>query len=306
MLRMDIERLLSVEASMANIYQKLMNLEKEGRKNSEEYKEQFAYLDLILPIEDALVREIYEAYPIDEILDSFSTGEDRIFMVNVISFSKLFDVKGRVSHLFIERYFEDTLDVKIKQQVEDSKIEFIYEQTILRNMTMLANQHSFNDFYREKFITLKYNGIYTYPNLFEGMFETRFSTDRDIEKYCFLYQMPYKETKEDVEERCKEEVIDYFKKEESKKKNLKQSSYNMDFYFELICDRLEAHLFNLNDLSIAYLQCECADLDIDDFLKYQILPHFDRVIEKKILSELNKKPIFIKSNLCSNIEFYKK
>jgi hypothetical protein len=309
-----MERLFSVEASIANIYQKLMQLEKENKKNSKVYKENFTYLELIQPIEHRLVREIYEEMEIEDILEIFSdvVEQDDILM-HVTSFSKMFDVRSRVIQMFMDYHFKEAMDTTTDDYiVNHSKTLFIYEQVILKNLIALANMHSEENFYREVYLTLKYNGIYTYANLLENAFETNFATSKDIEHLCFTYRLPYKQTEEEIVGICIKDLQSFLQewKKLANSRNiefyLENSQINPEFDLQFMYDKIGAYLMIVDENSYHYLQDYLETLNVNDYEKSSIYSLFNSIKASKILLEPKNKHAFVKKNLLSSIEFYNK
>lgn len=305
-----MERLFSVEASIANIYQKLMQLEKENKKNSKAYKENFAYLQLTQPIEHGLVKEICEENEIEDILETFSdvVEQDNVLM-NVVSFSNMFDVRSRVMQMFMDYYFKEVVDTTIDDY---SKTLFIYEQVILKNLIALANIHSEDNFYKEVYLTLKYNGIYTYANLLENTFETDFAASKDIEHLCFIYRLPYKQTEEKITGICRNDVqssLQKWKKTVNRRNRglyFESSQINPEFDLQFMYDKIGSYLMIVDEDSYHYLQDYLETLNVNDYEKSNIYSLFNSVKATKSLLEPKSKHAFVKKNLLASIELYNK
>ena len=308
-----MDRLFCVEKSIANLYQEQMQLEKENKKNSEAYRQNLSYIDLIHSIESKLIKEIYEEIGIETILDLFSDVAKQDIMMHVLSFLNQFDAKSRVILLLMDCYFKEEVDPNIDvEKVNHCKINYIYEQIILKNLIRLANIHSEESLYKEVYLNLKYNGIYTYANLFEHSFETDFATNQDIEAFCFLYRMSFKETEKEIIEICRNEV-QFFLQEWKELVENKMDCENLltihqstlEFYFQFMYDKLDAHLLNVDEDSFCFLQKYLEALNINAYQKNGIASLFDKI--KDLKNSLNNKRnhVFVKQNLFSNIEFYK-
>ncbi len=307
-----MERLFSVEASIANIYQKLMQLEKENKKNSKAYKENFAYLQLTQPIEHKLVKEIYEENEIEDILETFSdvVEQDDVLM-HVIFFSNMFDVRSRVMQMFMDYYFKEAVGTTM-DDYNYSKTLFIYEQIILKNLIALANIHSEDNFYKEVYLTLKYNGIYTYANLLDNTFEASFATSKDIEHFCFIYRLPYKQTEEEIIEICRNDVLSSLQKwaklinRRNRGLYFESSQINPEFDFQFMYDKMGSYLMIVDENSYCYLQDYLEVLNVNDYEKSSIYSLFNSVKASKSLLEQKSKHAFVKKNLLSSIELYNK
>lgn len=308
-----MDRLLNVEASIANIYQKLLQLEKEGKKNSEIYKENFAYLDLIHPIEHRLVKEIYVEIGIEDILGIFSDIVERDIMMDVLSFSNMFDVKRRIVFLFVDYFFKEAVDTNLMDEgniTNRSKIDFIYEQVILKNLIALTNIDSEENVYKEEYMTLKYNCIYTYANLLDNMFETDFATEKDIEQLCFIYHLSQKEIEKTIRTLCISEA--QLSLEEWRLLvrcrnvgiHIQTGQISPEFALQFMYDRIGACLMGVDESSFGYLQQYLEELDINACEKASMYFLLNKIKDSKSCLEQKNKHLFVKENLLFKVEFY--
>lgn len=317
MLKQDVEkmeRLLHLEKSLANLYQEQMQLEKEKKTDSKAYKQNLSYFDFIHSIEHKLVKEIYEKSKIDDILKLFFDVTQQDILMNVLTFSNRFDVKSRVLLLFMDCYFKDEMDTEIQEEIDkvnSCKTYYIYEQIILKNVIRLANIHSDDNLYKDMYLTLKYNGIYTYANLFEHPFETSFATNKDIAAFCFLYRMSFKKTEKEIVEICRDEV-QFFLQEWKElvdggiahRELLGIDQATLEFYFQLLYDKVDAHLMCVDEDSFCFLRRYLETLTVNVYQKNGISSLFDKIEGLKGSLHKKKGHVFVKKNLFSNIEFY--
>lgn len=312
----QMERLFCIETSLTNLYQKIMTLEKEGKRDTQKYLEAIEQLKFIKTVEMSLVQDMYERYGIEEILSFFEDVSNYDCLYTVLKTERVLDSRTRIVQLFLEYSYQDKMDLKPREEkvLLDEKYQYMADVLFLHSLLNRMKKQIEEPFYRENFITLKYNAIYTYPYLERYLFQEKIN----IYSLCFLYNMNSTEAKNKVQ-RFSEEEAGHIYLEIEEKLNI-QENKGVDSSFALEVDLLilKTYLSHVSVFAFAHLHQQFKNLQIEksmaegETIQKDVLRKignlFIEVLDEKAFEEQEEKEEpkqYMKRDYCIPIEFYK-
>lgn len=309
----QMERLFSIEISLTNVYQELMTLEKEGGKNTGEYKEGIEKLKCIKTVEMPLVEELYEQYELDQILSFFEDVSMLDTLYSVLKFQNVFALKSRIVQLFLEYSYQgmETLKSREEKVLFDEKCEYIADILFLNHGHKMIQKQIENQFYKESFITLKYNAIYTYPSLERYLFHEKI----DLVSLSFLYHINLRKTERQVRRLCEEETSSVvLRLNELLDEEVSQNIGN-PFDTEMLLLTLNAYLRNVSALTFEHFYYQFKNLEVEASLETEtqfkrealrkVMNVFQEILDEEKFKEQEKKKQYVKRDYLLPIEFYK-
>lgn len=283
------ERLLSIEASIANLYQKLMDLEKENRKDSY-YTLFLERLELAQKYENLLLQDLYSNLGMEKTLKIFNLEEEK--KPEDLEFSPEFSISVRLHHLILDYFYADIKPLGEIHSLDDVLIEDVYQlrqKRLLHEKACFAYHHAVfltflqliqkkiqMNFYKDEFTSLKYRLLFSYPFLESQMMMGNMDTLTDspvLLSFAFRYGLSIKSVKEELREKNEANI------------NIKTVIYDLlfntqksNFYLERTYLLLKAQLLHESETTCFYLENFIGDLGVKSEELERVMAVFKEVV----------------------------